>query len=739
MKTRVFLIFAFSFNLIFSQGIGIWKNYTDMKVVNKSFRNGDEIWSATEGGLFKFNSATEEYEFFTKSEGLSSQVLTAIDYSGNNIWIGANDGMINIYNIETNQFDRIVDIFTSDKSKKQINDIVINGNRVYLSSDFGISIISESSFAFEETVTKFGTFPSDTKVNSVSIINKIYVATEQGIAVQKDGAVNLSFPDSWETFNSSDFGASNINKIIDHQGELFAASDNGLFVFRNNNWSSDSFDGQIVKDIYSSDADIYVALTNSLVQYNPSNSQSNILFENNSLELNQIFSIEGSNISVSTSQGLMFYSNSQNLITPPGPELNRFISVTVDNDGNLWSASGTNELVGGFYKFDGADWTNYTTTNYSDLPTNAYHKIYAADDNSIYIANFGRGITKLKDGNFDVFNAFNTDLEGISNDPDFVVINDMAEDSQGNIWFVNFWSTNAKPLSLLTQENEVLNFSVNSPRIDSDDNINLLAIDRFDNKWFAVTQGATGLFYFNENGTFDVTSDDNSGRITTSLGLNSNTITAIAVDQRSDIWVGTNEGVNIINVLNEVDFRVNSTSAIPIRQQTINCITVDPINQKWVGTTEGVFVMSSDGFEIIEQYTSTNSPLPSNDIKSIAFDENKGIAYIGTDFGLSSVTTSSVKPQSSFTDLFVYPNPLNLSNGQNTELVIDGLVKNSSVKILTTSGVLVRDIESFEGRIAIWDGRNNNGDLVSTGIYIIVAFDEDATNVSKSKVAVFNQ
>ncbi len=737
MKTRIFLIFILSISLIYSQGIGIWKNYTDMKNTNKSFKNGSLIWSATEGGLLEYDSETGEFRFFTKSEGLSSQILTAITFAGSRIWLGANDGIIDILDTETNTFNRIVDIFTSDKGKKQINDILISNDKVYLSTDFGISIVNETTFAFEETVTKFGDFPSDTKVNSVNILDRIYVATDRGIAVQKDGAVNLSFPDSWNNFNSAIFGASTINRIISHQGEIFAATDNGLFVFRNNSWELVILNNENVIDIYSNGSSIYLILPNMLMKYSSNSTET--LVENSSQQFNQIFAVEGQQVYLSTTKGVLIFNGTSNLITPPGPESNRFISLTVDSDGSLWSGSGTDVFGVGFFKFDGSDWTNFNRTNNPELPSNAYHKIFASDDNSIYIANWGKGITKLKDSAFEVFNALNTELQGITNDPDFVVINDIAEDSQGNIWFVNFWSINSKPLSMLTPDNQLFNFSVTSPRVDSDDRINLLAIDRFNNKWFAVTEGATGLFYFKESGTFDDASDDNSGRITESDGLNSNTITAIAVDQRSDIWVGTNQGVNIINVLTESDFRLNSNSALPIRQQTINCITVDPINQKWVGTTNGVFVMSPDGFEIIEQYTVSNSPLPSNDIKSIAFDEDKGIAYIGTGFGLSSVTTSSVKPQNSFTELFVYPNPLKLNENNKSELVIDGLIRSSSVKILTVSGELVRDIESFEGRIAVWDGKNNNGDLVNTGIYIIVAYDEDAINVTKSKVAVFKQ
>jgi hypothetical protein len=172
-----------------------------------------------------------------------------------------------------------------------------------------------------------------------------------------------------------------------------------------------------------------------------------------------------------------------------------------------------------------------------------------------------------------------------------------------------------------------------------------------------------------------------------------------------------------------------------LRQQTINCIAVDPLNQKWIGTNQGLLLVNSDGSRLIATYDTRNSSLLSDVIRSIAIDENKGIVYVGTDAGLTSFETPAVKPLESFSELFVYPNPF-LVQSKNEFLTIDALIKDSDIKILNISGKLINEFSSPGGRVAYWDGKDLDGTPVNTGIYIIVAYDQDGNNVATSKVAV---
>ena len=269
-----------------------------------------------------------------------------------------------------------------------------------------------------------------------------------------------------------------------------------------------------------------------------------------------------------------------------------------------------------------------------------------------------------------------------------------------------------------------------------------LVVDQFDTKWYSSTDSKrSGLFFFNENTTLTNTADDISGFFSTSNGLNSNSISAIALDKRGELWVGSNFGVNIISNLGSLSSSGSSlriSSVFSLRQQSINCIAVDPLNQKWIGTNQGLLLVNSDGSKLLTTLNTANSALLSDIITSIAINENTGEIFVGTDNGLTSFFTTAVKPATTFSELFTYPSPFFIGNGNN-ELIIDGLIKDSDIKILTISGKLLKEFSSPGGRIASWDGKDQSGNYVSSGVYIIVAFDKDGNNVTTGKVAVIRK
>jgi hypothetical protein len=169
--------------------------------------------------------------------------------------------------------------------------------------------------------------------------------------------------------------------------------------------------------------------------------------------------------------------------------------------------------------------------------------------------------------------------------------------------------------------------------------------------------------------------------------------------------------------------------------EDINCIGVDALNNKWIGTnSNGIIYVSPDGSTLLARYNMLNSPLPDNKITSIACDNQKGTVYFGTTKGLVSFKTIAINPLEECDKIKTGPNPFTIPSDK--MLKIDGLVAESSVKILTISGTLVKEFDSSGGRVAEWDGRDNYGNLVSSGIYIIVGFNKDGSKACTGKVAV---
>lgn len=90
-------------------------------------------------------------------------------------------------------------------------------------------------------------------------------------------------------------------------------------------------------------------------------------------------------------------------------------------------------------------------------------------------------------------------------------------------------------------------------------------------------------------------------------------------------------------------------------------------------------------------------------------------------------------------ELFVYPNPVIIKNNKNQNVTIEGLMRNSSIKILSISGKLIKKFSSPGGNVAFWDSKDEDGNFVPSGVYLIIASDEDGSNVAKGKVAILRE
>jgi hypothetical protein len=170
---------------------------------------------------------------------------------------------------------------------------------------------------------------------------------------------------------------------------------------------------------------------------------------------------------------------------------------------------------------------------------------------------------------------------------------------------------------------------------------------------------------------------------------------------------------------------------ILLETEAVTALELDGGNRKWVGTANsGVFLFSDDGLEQINHFTSENSPLLSNTITDIAINQANGEVFISTEKGLISYKGTATNFDEEITNLSIYPNPVRPDYDGN--IVIDGLAYQSDIKITDVSGNLVYSGRSNGGR-SIWNGRNEDGQRVSTGVYLVFAakLDGSATNVGK--------
>jgi hypothetical protein len=716
-----------------------------MKNVQDIIMTDGGFWCATTGGVFYYSSIQNEFTTLHKSDGLKGLTLTSatIDVQGR-IWFGSADGVIDILNQTDRSLNVILDIFNSNQTNKRINDLSVSSDTIIVSSDFGVSLISANSFLFYDTFFKFGNFTTNTKVNSALKYNLFYVCTDEGIAIQKPGAINLSAPESWNVYSSAEgLPSDKTLKAGLFQNNIIVSTDKGFSRFVNNTWNNfiSELSNTRIDDFQISGDSLLILSQNKIYLY-----YNSILTElfNSLISLTSIEFRKNYGIVCASTNGAL-YLNDQLIgeyLSPNAPPVNQFPSMSVDVNSTFWSASGKDVTGVGYYTYDGDTWKFYNTSNTPELPANSVYHAFAMG-NTAYLGTWGSGFLEVNGDNKKLFNKDNTGMQGIPDNPNFLVITGFGNDSRDNLWVLNYWAVDRNTLSMRTPDSVWYHFTIPAAQnLILDEHYNLV-IDPYDTKWFSCSNASRlGLFYLNENKTYEDPSDDKSDYLTTVDGLNTNDIRDIVVDRRGDVWAATSLGVNVItntsSVLSSGSSSLRISSVFVLRQQSVNAIAVDPLNQKWIGTNEGLLLVNSDGSRLLASFTAQNSALLSNQIRSIAIDENKGIVYVGTDDGLTSFETPFIKPLESFDKLFVYPNPFNIKSGENL-LTIDGLIRDTDIKILTINGALVIEFSSPGGRTAYWDGKDDKGELVSTGVYIIVAFDSEGNNVVTGKVAVLRE
>jgi ligand-binding sensor domain-containing protein len=277
-----------------------------------------------------------------------------------------------------------------------------------------------------------------------------------------------------------------------------------------------------------------------------------------------------------------------------------------------------------------------------------------------------------------------------------------------------------------------------------------LLIDSRGYKW--VNFPRAGITYhliaFSENGTYDNTGDDRLARIDMNAAaeVNSTTVYCMAEDLDGEIWIGTDKGVKVIyypgkifnggvyprNILLEQDGYVS----VLFEYEEVTAIAVDGANRKWIGTGKaGVFLMSENGQEQLLHFTAEDNPLFSNQIVDINIDQLTGEVFFATAKGLVSYRGTATAGFETYEDLPVFPNPV--PHGYAGVVSVNGLKANSLCKITDSSGKLVWQGYSNGGQL-VWDGKDHYGNRPATGVYYVMASDENGKEKIVTKFVFIN-
>jgi hypothetical protein len=398
------------------------------------------------------------------------------------------------------------------------------------------------------------------------------------------------------------------------------------------------------------------------------------------------------------------------------------------------------------------------TLNWTSLPDAANGRdatavaIDPADASHIFVSSWGEGVFEYKDGRqVNRYNHTNSALAtifpGAASQNNYVRVGGLDFDAAGNLWMTNAGVSN----TIVVRKADGTWTSHAYTAISNADMPDKILVAGNGFKWINLARAnRAGIFVLDDRNTIDDVSDDVSHYYATLTdnygnGIDAGEFLCLSEDMEGNIWIGTNRGPVIVTVPSRGPEGTMTCSRIVhtdeygsqyyfLPDERITAIAVDGGNRKWLGTgSSGLYLVNTDGSAVIRHYTASNSPLPSDVIRSLSVDNRTGEVFIGTDKGIVSYMSDAAAGADTYSNVYAYPNPVRPD--YDGAVIVTGLMDNSNVKITNSRGLLVYEGTS-NGGMFTWNCRTKSGGTVAPGIYFVLAATPEGKESVVTKIAV---
>ena len=742
--------------------IGLWRDHLPYHSAIDVAAGNNKIVCATPYSVFNIDLADNSVTRMSRINGLHETGVSAISYdaASEKLFVGYHNSNIDIvfrndvFNIPDIKLDNI----TGDKT---IYNVFASGKYFYLSTGLGVIVIDGDKYEVKDSWF-IGNNGSQVKVNGVTIDNSFfYVATDEGLKRTPVTTVDPANYLNWQNLSGANglpAGAS--NDVVMASGKIAALKNDSVFVLNGNNWNLvfteapwkiqniNSSSGKIIIDLIRNDGSAKVISLHTDGTIARTIQQPGVIVQPmKTILVNNDYWVADSTRGLNKFMSTGF--ENYNLNSPESIATGEIVFV----NNVFYAAAGAVNVnwqkqinKNGIYKFSGGQWTNHNYRLLPQLDSMPDLVSVAIDprDGSVWAGSYGGGLLHIKGGNsFDIFKQ-SSSIGQATFDPGSYRVAGLAFDKENNLWIANYGAAQ----NIVVRKNDGAWKTFAPPIAFLENAVSQIIIDDENQKWIVSPKG-NGLIVFSDNGTIDNVADDKWKLYRSGGGIGNlptNNVLGIAKDKNGFIWIGTNDGIGVVQCPQNVFSSQGCDAIWPVvtqggfnqylfKGEEVRSIAVDGADRKWIATKNGAWLISAEGEKVIYRFTEENSPLLSNDVKRIAIDGRTGEIFFATASGICSFRSTATEGGETNNDVMVFPNPV--PPGYGGTIAIRGLVNNAIIKITELDGRLVYQTRALGGQ-AVWNGKDYKGRRISSGVYLVLVSDDGRKENLASKIIFIN-
>ena len=693
--------------------IGTWRAHFSNESIQQVIK-GDQLYVASSNQVIQID-AKKQVTYLNTTTGLHAIGIHKLAWHPieNQLVIAYKNSRLDI--VQGDQITLIDDIQTSNLyADKTINDLIVFNNNAYLSCNFGIVVIDLLKKEIKETL-----FPNNNRqtvkvLKTLTFQNKLFALTEDGI-----WSTTMGQNSSWMPENT--MGILGIQNMFVFKNQLYFNNQQKVYAYKSNIAAYQINAGKI-ETILADEAQIFAGITyenkGALIQLN-SNLNNTVLIDSSVLVKPIGLLKDANTIWVADFSKGLYEKNEQSKWVALGGPLSDASGGNAFSSHQLLMSYGANKM--GISTLNENGWSNFNQVQNLNIQ---YVEAVSIDpiDQSWWIG-MGEQLIHV--------DPDKKTIEQALPNPTIGAIKSIQQKADGRIFLLK------EGFGIIAKEGNKWNsypIQTGYPAT----NLKKLIAGNNDLSW-VIGPKQQGILLFQKQNNQSIWRQLNTGK--GSGNLPSMEVTAIAEDKDETIWVGTNNGIALFqcNNINEACdaylpiVEGNGFNGYLFQKETIHCISVDGANRKWIGTNNGAWLIGKDGTEVLQHFTTENSPLPNDTVVSIGIEPTDGDVFFFTENEIISYKGTATESVATQNKIKIYPNPV--APDYNGSILIKNLVNNALVKITDLNGQLMTQTRAIGGQ-AIWNGKDQYQHKVASGIYLIFVRDDAGNEKAVGKIMI---